>query len=159
MPRSLRSVPSPPRRRACLRRNAAAQDPETDLLLQDVEKRGLILAHAARREERPEGRWGLGYIAAVTMSVLVVTTGWMLTFGGSLNVMAPPRQDQLLKTIDQAFDQHAQDLQQGRDVIGNGVKAAQANVSTRVLQEQVVNDAAARVQDTFRNATSTPRTR
>ena len=157
MPRSLRSVSTAPRRR--VRRNAVPQDAGTELLLQDVEKRELILAHAARRETRPEGRWGLGYVAAVTMSALVVTTGWMLTFGGSLNVMAPPRRDQLLQTIDQAFDQHAPDLQQGRDVIGNSVKAAQANVSTQVLQEQAVNDAAARVQDAFRNATSTPRTR
>jgi hypothetical protein len=139
-----------------IRRNAPA-DPADPLLVQDLEKRELILAHAANRNRRPMAGWGLGYAAAVVAAIATVTTGWMLTFGDSFRLMAPPHRDQLLQTIDDSFAKHEAELDQGRDVIGNSVNAAKStmNERQRALQEEALRATAAKIQADFRAVTST----
>ena len=64
-------------------------------MLNDEEKRELILAHAAARAHEPR-EWGIGYAVGLLATILIVVTGWVLTFERNLRVQLPTTQDSLV---------------------------------------------------------------
>ncbi len=115
---------------------------EASPIVTDDEKRQLILAHAAVREQRREN-WGLGYYGAIAASCLVIITGWMLTLGSGLRSQIPNESDSILKTLrlnwekyDHALRASQQEVTEGMDTLSKShqIPSSSQTSSTKELK-------------------------
>ncbi len=113
-------------------------------VLSAEEKRGLILAHATKPRSKPSA---FGFYVGIAASCLVVTTGWMLTWGhqpGDVPSNAP----------DATFQDVKEQYQQLKDSFTQE-KATSTNPSLAEILEKVKQeDAKAKAQEDILKTTA-----
>ena len=105
-------------------------------LLSADEKRGLIRAHTAAREDRPT--IGLAYYVGIAASCLVVVTGWWFTLGSNLRSPTP--------TTDSTTQQFVNNIQDLQDKLSTVRQSVPPSLSTKnisaTFQAEVLKQAA-----------------
>lgn len=113
MPRTLQKTPkkSVVKRRA-LKPKARGNvfDALEPKILTPEEKHELIRAHASARANQDRGPH-LGYVIAIAASTLMVTTGWLLSFGRGIWLTQPSTSDAAIETIRYTAESVKSDVQ------------------------------------------------
>jgi hypothetical protein len=105
-------------------------------MLNGEEKRELILAHAAAREQEPR-EWGLGYAVGLFATLLIVVTGWAYTFRQNIRARATPGPDPLIQGTRERVEDALPPVRQVKDSVEQvrrayeeAVKAERARIAT-----------------------------
>ena len=110
MPRPLTKTPKRRATKAKPKTTGNVFDTLEPKILSPEEKHELIRAHAHARSGQDRGSQ-LGYLIAIVASVLMVATGWMMSFGRGIWLTQPYQSDPAIETIKETAQSVKSDVQ------------------------------------------------